>query len=203
VKKGLNFFKQLPAHEKKLTISTCITLVRLALSPLLFLLMTHGFLKTAFWCFVIASLSDTLDGTIARWRDERTLLGACLDPLADKLLIVTCFFTLSFVDTPLFVVPHWFAWLLLTKELLLIGGVLLVYARFGYVEIQPTVASKMSTVVQLCFIGYLFAGYFFHWMPLKTYAVLLGIIIVMLCITVIQYARTGLRIIENAKQSKN
>lgn len=167
------------------------TLLRVFLTPFLILCMVKGWWGVALWCFLIAALSDTCDGTLARWRNEQTVLGACLDPLADKILIVSCFFALACIDTPLFKVPRWFVWLVLIKEIVLLTGIVAFYLRYGYVKIEPTMLSKMSTLVQMVFIGWLVACYFFHWMPLKTYGVMLGVVMVMVLATLIQYAYIG------------
>jgi cardiolipin synthase len=193
---NFDFFKKLPAREKKITISTMFTLVRIALAPIIVLLMMYGYWGAAFICFVAAALSDMLDGIIARLRNEQTVLGACLDPIADKMLVLSVFFTLAFVHTPLFSLPSWFVFLVLCKETLLVVGSMLFYIFCGYIYINPTRLGKLTTLVQISFIMWLFACYFFQWMPVKTYYVMLGVLLTMIFATLIQYASIGWQLIK-------
>jgi len=188
----INFFKKLPPHEKKITISTMLTLGRIALVPCIVGAMIIGWWGTACALFCIASVTDVLDGYLARRFNEKTFFGACLDPIADKLLILSCFFTLAFVQSPLFTIPQWFFVLVLVKELILIGGSVTFYFVKGYIDIQPTLLGKSTTVVQMCFIIWLFACYFFNWLPVKTYASMLGIVLVLVFASLVQYVRIGI-----------
>lgn len=187
----LLFFKKLPPHEKKITLSTCFTLLRIALVPFIIGSMLASYWGVACTLFVIAAITDILDGNIARWRNEKTFLGACLDPIADKLLILSVFFTLAFIQSPLFSIPHWFVVLVLVKEMILVFGALAVFGIKGHVEIQPTWLGKITTVVQMGFITWLFACYFFAWLPIKTYYTMLGMVLILVFITLVQYGRIG------------
>ena len=187
------FLKKLPEKEKRITLSTMITLSRIILVVPIIYAMAYAQWSWAFWLFILASITDTLDGTLARLFNEKTFLGACLDPLADKLLVISCFFTLAFVQSPFLVIPGWFFALVLIKELVTVVGALALYWRKGYLEIKPTRIGKSTTFVQLIFIGWLFLCHFCHWMPIKTYyAALIGISLLMV-ISLIQYIRIGLR----------
>lgn len=188
-----DFLRQLPEREKRITLSTRLTLLRIFMSPCVALFMVKGWWSSAFWCFGSAALSDAFDGALARLRDEQTVLGAWLDPIADKILIITSFFTLACIDTSVVAIPCWFVWLVLSKELLLLAGVAWCYVWFGYVEIRPTVLSKMTTVIQTCFIGWVCACHCFCWAPAKTYVVVLGIVMGMVSASLIQYACIGLQ----------
>ena len=151
----------------------------------------------AFILFGIAVLSDLLDGNIARFCSQKTMLGAALDPLADKFLILACFFSLAFVQSPLFSIPQWFVWIVLFKELILIFGVSFLCYYMGLFELRPTILGKLTTVVQFGFIGWLFACYFFGWVPQKTYFFMLGIVLVLVVLSLAQYLRIGLRFLKN------
>ncbi len=189
----INFFKNLPAHEKRMTLSTMFTCMRIVLTPCIVAAMIMHYWGTAFVLFVAAAITDTLDGNLARWRNERTFLGAALDPIADKFLLLSCFFTLAFVQSPLFTIPLWFVVLVLCKELVLIGGALIIYYRQGDVKISPTWLGKLTTVIQICFIIWLFACYFFAWVPLKTYYTMLGSMLTAVIAAGIDYVRIGYR----------
>ena len=187
------FLKRLPSHETRMTVATMVTLARIALVPVIVGSMVIGQWGTAFSFFVVAALTDLFDGLLARWNDEKTFLGACLDPIADKILLVSCFFTLGFVQSPLFSIPLWFVALVVCKEVLQITGSILFYYNRGYLDVQPTMLGKSTTVYQMGFIVWLFACYFFHWVPTKTYYVMLSTMVGLICASFVQYALIGLR----------
>ena len=186
----LNF---IPDSEKRITASTLLTIVRILLVPIIVGSMVTGWWEGACVLFAIASITDMFDGTLARWYNEQTLLGACLDPIADKLLLVSVFATLAFVHTPLFAIPQWFVGLVLMRELIIVGGSLGIWIYQGSLTINPTFLGKMTTLMQVIFIMWLFACYFFAWMPVKTYYVMFGLMLVMVISSLIQYICIGLR----------
>lgn len=185
-------FKNLPSSETRMTLSTLLTIGRIVLTPFVVGAMILGRWDVAFWLFVVASLFDVLDGNIARWLNQKTFLGACLDPIADKILLVSCFATLAFVQSPLFTIPRWFVLLVLFKELIVIVGAFVIYFAKGHLVVQPTVLGKATTVAQVCFVIWLFACYFFSWVPVRTYYTALGILFVLIVLSLFQYIRLGL-----------
>ncbi len=193
LKLNIQFFKRLPAHEKKITIPTLFTLARIVLTPIIVAAMVMQYWGVAFILFVLAALTDMIDGNLARYYGEHTFLGACLDPIADKFLLLSCFFTLAFVQTPLFTIPIWFVLLVLCKEVVLIGAAVLVYMLKGHIEVKPLLLGKLTAVVQMGFIIWLFACYFFRWLPIRTYYLMLIVLLVMLFASLIQYVITGWR----------
>src|ERR1700722_13825991 len=109
----------IPAHEKRITASTIITFVRIALTPAIVIARIYGLWMTAFSLFVLAAMTDFIDGWLARIRGEQTLLGGILDPVADKILIVSCFAVFALHDETALAVPVWFVITMLAKELML------------------------------------------------------------------------------------
>lgn len=190
---NFKFFKNLPPKERTITLSTIITLIRIGLVPFIVAAMIKHYWAAAFWLFIIAASSDVLDGAIARLRNEQTFLGACLDPLADKLLTLSVFSTLAFRQSPLFSIPHWFLMVVLTRELLLIASTVALYMMQGHLEIKPTRLGKLTTLVQVYFITWLFACYFFEWVPIKTYYTMLGLMTLLVILSFIQYMSIGVR----------
>lgn len=190
---NMDFLRQLPAREKKITLSTVLTIIRIILVPIIVAAMVMHSWGVSFFLFVIAAITDCLDGTLARLLHQKTFLGAFLDPLADKFLILSCFFTLAFVQSPLFVIPKWFVWFVLCKEVLQLSGAVFVYLRKGHIEIRPTLLGKVTATAQMGFIIWLFACYFFQWVPIKTYYTMLGLLLVLITVSLLQYARIGIR----------
>ena len=188
---NIRMFKRLLDREKKITLSTWLTLLRVMLVPFIVGAMITHYWGIAFVLFMIASFTDLIDGNLARLRNEKTFLGAVLDPIADKLLLLSVFFTLAFVQSPLFAIPKWFVWLVLIKEMLQGFGFILVYLIKGHIEVQPRLLGKLTTMVQMVFIMWLFACYFFEWLPIKTYYSMLGILLFLIGASFLQYAHMG------------
>ena len=188
-----SFFDTLHNCEKRITIPTLLTLLRILLVPVIVVAMTKQQWGNAFFWFLVAALTDTFDGALARWWDDKTVLGACLDPIADKILLISCFATLAFVQSPLFAIPYWFVLLILIKEsIILIGSLFLLITRSGF-TVQPTLLGKATTVVQVSFIMWLFFCYFFNWVPTKTYYSMIGIMVGFILLSFAQYVYIGLR----------
>jgi cardiolipin synthase len=195
----LHIFSHLPDAEKRITIPTIFTLTRIIVTPVIVGAMLTGWWGTAFFFFTFACFTDVVDGLLARMLDEKTFLGACLDPVADKLLLISCFFTLAFVATPLFSIPHLFVLFVVSKEVMQIAGALTIYSLCGHLDVQPTFLGKTTTCIQMIFIMWLFACYFFCWVPIKTYYAMLGIMIFFIGASFGQYVRIGLRMLKRQK----
>lgn len=195
LKLRLSFLKDLPECQKRITLSTCFTLARLFLVPFIVASMIYGKWNYAFWLFIAAAITDVVDGLLARMRGEETSLGAMIDPIADKTLMLAVFATLAFFQSPLFAIPTWFVWLVLLKESILVVGTLILFATKGYIEIQPTLLSKATTLMETFFIAWLFACYFFNWVPIKTYYAMLGGLLLLIFLTLFQYLKIGKRMV--------
>lgn len=188
---SFQLFKSLPPREKKITFSTVLTLARFILIPFIVFAMIAHHWYAACVLFIGAAVTDILDGWFARWFNERTFLGAALDPLADKCLVIAVFATLAFYQSPLFTIPRWFVVLVLVKELIQVAGAVILYSLKGHLTIAPTRLGKLTMAAQSAFITWLFACYFFHWVPIKTYFVMLASVSSLVLLTFIDYARIG------------
>ncbi len=129
-----------------------LSFLRLLLSPGVLFLAQRGETKESALLFLILALSDALDGALARLMNARTQLGKFLDPLADKVLLFFGLFTVSFY-TDVKVLPILFK-LLVTRDLLLIGGTLLL-KRLGFVP-EPSLLGKLTTFVISTVVGLTF-----------------------------------------------
>lgn len=115
------------------------------LVPVIVWLILGEQMFAAFVVFVIAGLSDALDGLIAKQFDLVTPLGTYLDPLADKILLVSIYVTLG-VQADL---PSWLVILVVSRDFLIIGGILLTFLMELSVNIAPTKVSKLNTFLQI------------------------------------------------------
>jgi cardiolipin synthase len=127
------------------TLPNAITFARLCAVPAAVWLILQHRLDLAFWVFVGAGVSDALDGWLARVTHSRSALGALLDPVADKALLVTVYVALAAIG----VLPDWLAILVVFRDLLIVGGVLVLYLLGAAPPIQPLFISKANTVLQI------------------------------------------------------
>jgi cardiolipin synthase len=137
-------------------VPNLITVGRLLAVPVAVWLILSDHLALAFWLFLLAAISDGLDGMIARLFRARTSLGAWLDPLADKALLVGSFIAMAAVG----LVPLWLAALVLLRDVTIIVGlgVLLVLLR-ERLSIQPLWVGKLNTALQLALVVLVLAVY--------------------------------------------
>jgi cardiolipin synthase len=146
------------------TLPNAITFARLCAVPAAVWLVLQHRLDLAFWLFVAAGISDGVDGWLARVRNARSKLGAILDPVADKALLVSMYVTLAAVG----VLPDWLAILVVFRDLVIVGGVLVLYVLGQPPAIQPIMLSKANTVLQIALAAFalLVAGWGFAAGPL-------------------------------------
>lgn len=125
-----------------------ITLLRIALVPVFILVLKEQDYMSALIIFIVAGLSDGLDGFIAKRYNLATRLGAILDPMADKILLISAYVMLA-------VLGHLPFWLVLTvafRDLLIVGGYLIYTSLVGEVHVRPTYLSKFNTVLQIALV---------------------------------------------------
>lgn len=136
-----------------MNIPNFITLIRILLIPVLVIFLMEGRMGLALLTFVIASLSDALDGFIARLFKQKTHLGAFIDPIADKLLLTTSYITLAIYS----MVPGWLAVLVVSRDIIIITGIGVLMLNNKPLEIKPTIDSKLTTFMQLATICFILA----------------------------------------------
>lgn len=131
--------------NKTINIPNALTLARLLLTPLFVILLIRGQLKPALMIFFLAGLSDGLDGLIARWFDQRTILGAYLDPVADKALLMSSYICLGVLG----IIPSWLAVVVLSRDIMIVIGIAMLTLTEKKYHIRPSRISKCTTLFQL------------------------------------------------------
>lgn len=139
------------------TVPNLITLARLCAVPAAVWLMLQHRLDIAFLVFVGAGVSDAIDGWLARVWNARSAIGALLDPIADKALLVSVYVTLAAIG----VLPDWLAILVVFRDLLIVGGVVFLWVLGFPTRIRPLFVSKANTVTQIALaaLALLLAGF--------------------------------------------
>lgn len=133
-----------------LTIPNLLSLLRMGLVPIFIIAVVNGEPKKGLLIFLVAGVTDALDGFIARFWNQQSLLGSYLDPIADKLLLTSAYVALSFPalnqGTP---IPVWITILVIARDVLLVAVALVLYLAAGVRHFPPSILSKVTTVVQV------------------------------------------------------
>lgn len=128
-----------------MNIPNLLTLIRIILVPVIVILLIQASFFKAMIVFVVAGITDGLDGFLARVLNQKTVLGAYLDPLADKALILTSFVTLSVMG----VVPSWLSVIVISRDCIILVGISILVLMDISFEVKPTFVSKVTTTLQL------------------------------------------------------
>ena len=128
-----------------MTVPNFITSIRIILTPIFIIFLINGESLPALILFVLAGLSDAADGLIARLFNQKSKLGAFLDPLADKILLVSAFVMLAVKDH----VPPWLTVIVISRDVLILLGVLILFLNSEDFTLKPSILSKTTTCLQL------------------------------------------------------
>lgn len=131
-----------------MNIPNLITIGRILLVPVTIWFLISGDFVAAFGVFLIAGISDGLDGWLARATGTQSELGAYLDPIADKALLVSTYATLGVIK----ILPAWLVIAVITRDILIVGGVVLLRLMDRPIEVKPLFISKANTVLQIAFV---------------------------------------------------
>lgn len=130
-----------------MTIPNIITIARLIIVPLVIVLIGQEGWPLAFVLFVVAGVSDGVDGFIAKRFDMRSEFGAYIDPLADKALLVSIYVALSIVN----VLPGWLAVVVVSRDAMIVAAIIVSWLMERPVAIRPLIVSKLNTAAQIGF----------------------------------------------------
>ncbi|MCP4923738.1 MAG: CDP-alcohol phosphatidyltransferase family protein [bacterium] len=136
-----------------MNLPNMITMARLLSVPIIIWLILDGLMKEASLIFILAAISDALDGILARALKIKTTLGAYLDPLADKALLIAVYLTLAHEGF----IPLWIAIAVTFRDILIIMGTLLLVVLNKPFQIAPLKISKLNTAAQLTYVSWVLA----------------------------------------------
>ncbi|MDX9859735.1 MAG: CDP-alcohol phosphatidyltransferase family protein [Rhodospirillales bacterium] len=137
-----------------MSLPNFISLGRLLAVPVAVWLILSGKFGIAFWVFIAAGISDAVDGFLAKRLNAQTELGKVLDPLADKALLVAVYVTLGQAGH----LPAWLVILVVFRDLLIVGGIILSHTLGRPVRMRPLLVSKINTGAQIILAGGVLAG---------------------------------------------
>jgi cardiolipin synthase len=128
-----------------LTLANRLTILRILMTPVITVLLLYRQIGAALALFLLAAITDGLDGLVARWQKQKTTLGMVLDPVADKLLLTSTVITLTILKE----LPRWFTIIVVSRDVLLIGGSVILYMFIGKIGMPPSWLGKFTTGFQL------------------------------------------------------
>ncbi len=130
-------------------IPNFLSMLRILSIPLLIILLSYGQYSGALAVFIGAAVTDGLDGFIARRFKQKTMVGAYLDPIADKLLLTSSFIVFAVME----LMPKWLTILVVSRDIIIAMGIITLQLVSVRIEIKPSLLSKCTTVLQLTSIG--------------------------------------------------
>ncbi|MEY2428024.1 MAG: hypothetical protein QOJ40_909 [Verrucomicrobiota bacterium] len=161
-----------------MTTANKITILRILLIPF-FVVEVLYYIKNgneshrllAILSFAVAAICDGVDGYIARRYNQRSELGAILDPLADKLLLVSGIVVLSVEHRPyLSTIPLWLTGTIIGRDILILAGMVVIHMTIGKVKVRPRIPGKMSTVLQMAIVLWILLKWREDWLRLMVFA---------------------------------
>ena len=146
------------------TLPNFITLLRLAMLPFFLMAISNGSFGLALGIFVAAGISDGIDGFLARRFDMRSALGAYLDPIADKLMLMSSYVFLSIPSYPgIHKIPFWLVVMVLSRDLLMLTVALLMILTAHGRSFRPTWVGKVTTVTLIVNVLFVLCGNLWDW----------------------------------------
>jgi cardiolipin synthase len=133
-----------------LNLPNCLTLIRILTIPIFLEFLAYHLYKEALVVFILGGVTDFFDGFFARRMKQQTALGAYLDPVADKLLVITSFVMLGAIEG----IPMWLAVVVVVRDILILVGFAIIYVLVEEpLQVKPTLVGKWSTTLQLLTLG--------------------------------------------------
>jgi len=180
VRAGRLLYREPQDPQTSMSIPNLITLFRILLVPILVWAIISDEMRLAFLLFLAAGISDAVDGFLAKRFGMATELGAYLDPLADKVLIVSIYVALGITGA----LPAWLVILVVSRDIMIVGAVILSWLVDHPVAMKPLIVSKLNTAAQIVFATLKLASLAldFSAEPALTVAMVLVVILTLLSI---------------------
>lgn len=177
-----------------MNLANRISIVRIILVPFFVASIIYSRFTAALVIFIICVLSDALDGYIARRKGQRTKLGALLDPIADKLLLISGFVSLSMIsDLPANLrFPPYVPLIVVSRDVLIILGCIIIYLLKGRIDIKPTYLGKTTTFFQMASIVSILTQFAYS-------RVFWNIAVVLTLLSGLDYLRIGSRMLNETR----
>ncbi len=172
-----------------MSIPNIITLGRILLVPIIVWAIASSQMEIAFAVFIVAGVSDAVDGFLAKRFNMASELGALLDPLADKALLVSIYIALGISGA----IPHWIVILVVSRDIMIVSAVIVSWLFGRPVPMKPLMVSKLNTVAQVAFAALVLAALAFGFAPQPYDAILMGFVTVFTLASVSLYLMEWIR----------
>ena len=172
-----------------MSIPNLITLARILLVPVVIWAITSGATQVAFLLFLAAGVSDAVDGFLAKRFGMATELGAYLDPLADKAMIVSIYVALGVAEA----IPRWLVILVVSRDVMIVGAVILSWLVDKPVALKPLMVSKANTVAQIVLALVVLASLGFNFDAEPVIMTLTGLVAVLTLLSIAFYVAEWVR----------
>jgi len=176
------------SHMKVFSVPNSITFIRIVIIPVFVTALVYRRVDYALFLFIVAAISDMLDGLLARVTNQQTRLGAFLDPLADKFLLMTSFILFSVYAW----IPMWMTITVISRDLIVTLGWILLYMLYGITKVEPSLTGKAAIASQLVLIAYTLFSRTFRGVP-PPQGWMLIIVALLTMLSGLQYIYRGLR----------
>jgi len=171
------------SREGRVSIPNIITLGRILLVPVIVWAIASSEMEVAFAVFVVAGVSDAVDGFLAKRFNMASELGALLDPLADKALLVSIYVSLGIWGA----IPRWLVILVVSRDIMIVGAVIISWLFGKPIPMKPLMVSKLNTVAQVGFAAVVLAGLGFGFRPAPYDDILMALVTVLTLVSVSLY----------------
>ena len=165
------------------SIPNIITLGRILLVPIIIWAIASEQMELAFAVFVVAGVSDAVDGFLAKRFNMTSEIGALLDPLADKALLVSIYVALGIWDA----MPRWLVILVVSRDFMIVGAVIVSWLLDKPVAMKPLMVSKLNTVAQVTFAALVLAALGFGFDPAPFDVMLMAVVTILTLLSVAFY----------------
>jgi cardiolipin synthase (CMP-forming) len=183
------------SRGRSLSIPNLITLGRILLVPIVVWAIASGRMQLAFLLFLAAAISDGVDGFLAKRFGMKTELGAYLDPLADKILIVSIYVTLGITG----VIPLWVVILVVSRDFMIVGAIILSWLVNMPVQIKPHTVSKLNTAAQIIYACLVLASHGFQFDIELLLTLVMALVAILTTVSVVLYLAQWVRHINSAE----
>lgn len=183
--------------DVSMNLPNALTMLRIVLVPFFLIFLLYGYTEYALITFVVAGVTDALDGAIARLMHKKSELGAILDPLADKLLALAAFVALTILGK----IPLWLTLTVIFRDVVIVSGSAVIYVLGHDLKIKPLILGKVTTFCQLALIVVALTGLYIHRDLALTYY-LVWMTLAFTIATGVQYILRGFRIVGHKEDAQ-
>jgi cardiolipin synthase len=187
-----------------LTYANQLTLLRMLFVPCFVLLLIYGHPKAATILFLIAAITDGLDGLIARKLQQKTVLGSYLDPMADKILLTAAFITLTIPSLPMVLhIPTWLTIWTISRDVLIALSALIIHLQTQHTQFPPTFLGKCTTAVQLLTVGVCMMANFYTGLAQAVFPYITYTTLALTFASGLHYAYRSIKIISSYQETED